>query len=206
MYGFWIWQSLDQRPKIVNSQGEIFRHLERLHLIMLEMFFLKYLTPTLKVHITQSESDVSQSCLTLYDPMYYIPPGSSVQGIFQARILEWVAISFSRRSSQPRSRNPLLPHCRQTVYYLSYQGSKQNKNLTQFTPWYIKEKMPIILVVNKDRQENMPLTLFSHMLFTFSTFLNLEKRKLILRNQRRNKYLAFFQICGINEGFLEILM
>ena len=44
--------------------------------------------------------------------------------------------------------------------------------------------MPIILVVNKDRQENMPPALFSHMLFTLSTFLNLEKRKLILRNQK----------------------
>jgi len=41
-------------------------------------------------------------CLTLYDPMDYIPPGSFVQGIFQARILEWVSISFSKRSSRPR--------------------------------------------------------------------------------------------------------
>ena len=43
-----------------------------------------------------------QSCLTLCDPMDCSPPGSSVHGIFQARILEWVAISFSRRSSWPR--------------------------------------------------------------------------------------------------------
>ena len=38
---------------------------------------------------------------TLCDPMDYSLPGSSVYGIFQARILEWVAISFSRESSQP---------------------------------------------------------------------------------------------------------
>ena len=38
---------------------------------------------------------VSQSCPTLFDPMDYTPPGSSVHGILQARILEWVAISFS---------------------------------------------------------------------------------------------------------------
>ena len=44
---------------------------------------------------------VSQSCLTLCNPMDS-PPGSSVQEILQARILEWVAISFSRGSSQPR--------------------------------------------------------------------------------------------------------
>ena len=38
----------------------------------------------------------TQSCLTLYDPMDYSPPGSSAHGIFQARILEWIAISSSR--------------------------------------------------------------------------------------------------------------
>ena len=43
-----------------------------------------------------------QSCLTLYDPMDCSLPGSSVHGILQSRILEWVAISFSRGSSQPR--------------------------------------------------------------------------------------------------------
>ena len=40
----------------------------------------------------------------LYDPMDCSPPGSSVHGILQARIPEWVAMSFSRRSSQPRVR------------------------------------------------------------------------------------------------------
>jgi len=49
----------------------------------------------------ESESEVAQSCPTLCNPMDCSLPGSSVCGIFQARILEWVAISF-RRSSQPR--------------------------------------------------------------------------------------------------------
>ena len=44
----------------------------------------------------KSESEVTQSCLTLIDPMNCSPPGSSVHGIFQARILEWVAIACSR--------------------------------------------------------------------------------------------------------------
>ena len=39
---------------------------------------------------------VSQLCLTLCDPVDDSPSGSSIHGIFQARILEWVAISFSR--------------------------------------------------------------------------------------------------------------
>ena len=43
-----------------------------------------------------------QSCLTLCDPMDCSLPGSSVYGILQARILEWVAIFFFRASSQPR--------------------------------------------------------------------------------------------------------
>ena len=42
-----------------------------------------------------------QSCSTLCDHVNCSPPGSSVHGIFQARILEWVAISFSRGSSRP---------------------------------------------------------------------------------------------------------
>ena len=43
----------------------------------------------------KSESEVAQSCLTLRDPMVCSLPGSSVHGIFQARVLEWGAIAFS---------------------------------------------------------------------------------------------------------------
>ena len=50
----------------------------------------------------KKESEVAQSCLTLRDPMDCSLSGSSVHGILQAGILEWVAISFSRRCSQPR--------------------------------------------------------------------------------------------------------
>ena len=53
---------------------------------------------------SESASEVAQSCSTLCHPMDCSPPGSSVHGIFQARGLEWVAISFSRGSSQPRDR------------------------------------------------------------------------------------------------------
>ena len=47
----------------------------------------------------------SLSCVQLCDPVDCSPPGSSVHGILQARILEWVAISFSRGSFQPRDRS-----------------------------------------------------------------------------------------------------
>ena len=49
-------------------------------------------------------SFVAKSCPTLCDPVDCSPPGSSVHGILQARILGWVAISFSRGSSRPRDR------------------------------------------------------------------------------------------------------
>ena len=52
----------------------------------------------------RSESEVAQSCPTLLDPVDCSLPGSSIHGIFQARILEWIAISFSRGSSWPRDR------------------------------------------------------------------------------------------------------
>ena len=47
---------------------------------------------------------VTQSCLTLCDPVDCSRPGSPVHGILQVRILEWVAIPFPRRFSQPRDR------------------------------------------------------------------------------------------------------
>ena len=43
----------------------------------------------------ESESEVAQSCLTLSNPMDYSLPGSSIHGILQARVLEWVGIAFS---------------------------------------------------------------------------------------------------------------
>ena len=53
---------------------------------------------------SESESEVAQSCPTLFDPIDCSLSGSSLRGILQARILEWVAISFSRGSSGTRDR------------------------------------------------------------------------------------------------------
>ena len=63
----------------------------------------------------KSESEVAQSCPTLCDPMDCSLPGSSLHGILQARVLEWVAISFSRGSSLNQGSNPGLPHSRQML-------------------------------------------------------------------------------------------
>ena len=70
----------------------------------------------------------AQSCLILCDSMYCSPSSSSVHGIFQARILEWVVISNSRASSQPRDRTcnscvicigrQILYHCAVEIFGL----------------------------------------------------------------------------------------
>ena len=53
----------------------------------------------------KSESEVAQSCPTPSNPLDCSPPGSSVHGIFQARVLEWGAIFYFRKPSQPRDEN-----------------------------------------------------------------------------------------------------
>ena len=62
-------------------------------------------------------------CPTCRDPMDCSPPGSSVHGIFQARILEWVAISFSRGIFPTQESNPCLLNCQADSLPLSHQGS-----------------------------------------------------------------------------------
>ena len=64
-----------------------------------------------------------QSCLTLCNFMDCSPPGSSVRGIVQARILEWVAISFSRRSPLSQRLNLHLLHWQEDSLLLSHQRS-----------------------------------------------------------------------------------
>ena len=68
-------------------------------------------------------SEAAQKYPTLCDPTDCSLPGFSIHGIFQARVLEWVAISFSRGSSWPRNWTPGLLHCRQGIYPLSHQRS-----------------------------------------------------------------------------------
>ena len=61
-------------------------------------------SPSNYYYESESESEVAQSCPTLCDPVDCTLPGSSIHGIFQAIVLEWIAISFSRGSSRPRDR------------------------------------------------------------------------------------------------------
>ena len=66
---------------------------------------------------------VAQSCLTLCGLLDCSPPGSSVHGILQLRILEWVAISLLQGIFPTQGSNPGLPHCRWILYQLNHAGS-----------------------------------------------------------------------------------
>ena len=67
-----------------------------------------------------------QLCLTLCNPMDYSLPDSSVHGIFQARILEWVSSSYSRGIFPTQGSNPHLLHWQVHCSTLSHMGSSYN--------------------------------------------------------------------------------
>ena len=79
-------------------------------------------------------SEVAQSCPTLCDHTDCNLPGFSVHRMFQARVLEWVAVSFSRRSSRPRDWTRVSRIVGRHFYHLSHQGRSLT---TLFKPKYI---------------------------------------------------------------------
>ena len=93
--------------------------------------FKSYKTMRRELKALKSESEVTQSCPTLCDPMDCSLPGSSVHGIFQARVLEWVAICFSSGSSQPRNQTWVSFIVGRCFYHLSHQGSPYIKEILQ---------------------------------------------------------------------------
>ena len=108
----------------------------------------------------------AQSCLTLCDPMDCSLSGSSVHGIFQARVLEWIAISFSRGSSWPRN-----------LTWVSRIASRH------FTVWAtLQGSLYLLKRICKSRLENSyiitgPVSLFgpwgpSPLRYCFFSFLN----------------------------------
>ena len=81
----------------------------------------------------------SHSVMSDCDPMDCSLPGSSVHGIFQARVLEWVAIAFCRGSSQPRDR----------TWVSCFAGRL-------FTLWAIREALPLAVVAINSEDEGLP--------------------------------------------------
>ena len=87
----------------------------------------------------KNESEVAQSCLTLHDPTDCSPPGSSVHGIFQARVLEWGAIAFSEIIILVLSLLwPWMSQCGQcpnTSPFMSFTHLLKFQGLHWYFPW-----------------------------------------------------------------------
>ena len=90
---------------------------------------------SLDLHKDRGAADKGYTCaqsrLTLCHPVDCSPSGSSVHGIFQARILEWVAISFSRGSSQPRDHFLCLLHWQVSSLPLAPSGKPHREGIDQ---------------------------------------------------------------------------
>ena len=107
---------------------------------------------------------VGQFCPTLFNPMDCSPPGSSVHGILQARIPEWVAIPISRGVFPTQGLNPNLL---QILYRLRHQGSlillKYWINLKPLTSSI--QSMFSLLVNIPEKQEEVLLSFVSHLFY-----------------------------------------
>ena len=89
----------------------------------------------------KSESEVAQSCPTLSDPMDCSLPGSSIHGIFQARVLEWVGIAFCEKTlaTWKESDDPTRQHIKkQRQYYANKDLSSQGYGLSMCHVWMWK--------------------------------------------------------------------
>ena len=94
------------------------------------------------------KSEVTQSCPTLCDPMDCSLSGFSIHGIFQARVPEWVSISFSSRSSWPRDQTPvscIAGRCFTLSATREAPGIVQSLSCVQLlvTPWTVAHQAPL---------------------------------------------------------------
>ena len=123
---------LDQLPISKSCSYNTIKIFSRLELFVTSMIASNFFFQVSSFHGCISKSDLfshrhskvacvcvcvcAQLCLTLCDSMNCSPSGSSVPGISQARIQEWVAISFSRGLSLTQGLTLCLLHCRQIFY------------------------------------------------------------------------------------------
>ena len=89
----------ESNPHLLHCRQILYHWATSKALTQVILYKYKYICIYIYTHI---HMEVAQSCPTLGDPMNCSLPGSSIHGIFQARILESVAIAFSKRSSRPR--------------------------------------------------------------------------------------------------------
>ena len=109
------WDALQGQPPLADNHVITPTHK---HSVPRQLLFFTFRPVCHKLHKkVHAMCALCAMCPTLYDPMDCCPPGSSVHGIFQARILEWVAIPFFRGSSQPRDQNCIPSITRQNLYH-----------------------------------------------------------------------------------------
>ena len=132
-------------------------------------------------------SEVAQSCPTVCDPMNCSLPGSSVHGIFQARVLEWVAISFSRTATQTfasvftctwaslvAQRVKRLPEMRKTWVQsmgqedpLEKEKATHSNTLAWKIPW--TEKPGWLQSIGSQRATSLSLSFYLHLVKKYSS-------------------------------------
>ena len=115
----------------------------------------------------------------------------AVHGIFQARILEWVAFPFSREIFPTQGLNPGLPHCRQILYQLSHKGSPRILEWVAY-PFFSRSSWP---------RNQTGVSCIAGRFFTNSAIRELEKAEIKLptfieswkkqENSRKNIYFCF---------------
>ena len=120
----------------------------------------------------KSESEVAQLCLTLSDPMDCSLPGSSIHGIFQARVLEWVATAFSQiiqsnifQITPPVENSSVLLPSSQLLWSISHMQPRNSPTSLRYTglsssssPPYLPSKKEFILFRRGLEEENSECT------------------------------------------------
>ena len=96
----------------------------------------------------KSESEVAQSCPTLSDSMDCSLPGSSVNGIFHARVLEWGAIAFSQYTALIYSFSYLEPVCC-SMYTVSFKIRQYKSDVSIIVKWYVPFVFPFQSTTSK---------------------------------------------------------
>ena len=124
---------------------------------------------------------VPQSCLTLCDPMDWSPPASSVHGILQARILEWVAIPFFRGIFLTQGSNPGLLHYKQILtFWTTREAQVLSQNLKDKENG-LKLKFNVVYIF-------FFTIIWLKLIFDFSIFL----RKDLKKEGRKDKNSSLF--------------
>ena len=108
--------------------------------------FINWITP--KICIMHLRARLLQSCLTLCDPVDHRPPGSSVHGILQAKIVEWVVMPFSRVSFRSRNQTSIsYISCfgRRVLYHLGSPYYASTRYLSLWWTWKTQNENSTVL-------------------------------------------------------------